>query len=137
MLAKIGTSELGILLVLLVLLLTSIFGLGIIMGSTQDGEMAGCPLTSGPASMCQMNVIEHISYWQQLFTAKVSDINSLILWLLTILFVLTFPSLYIRNKDRTPLDLSFYLYNKSKPQTHLFNYLNLLFSKGILQPKIY
>lgn len=115
----------------------SLFGIQTSMLFAYSDAMVGCPLMGESVSMCQMGVLEHIAYWQQLFTAKVNDANSLILGLLTILFVLAFPPLSIRNKDNTPFDLSFYLYTKSKPQTRLFNYLNLLFSRGILQPKIY
>lgn len=114
----------------------TLFGVGVSM-TADNGDMTGCPLMEGLASMCQMGVLEHIGYWQQLFTAKVNDANTLILWLLSILLLFAVYQLGIRNRGRVPFDSSFYLYNKSNPQVRLFNYLNLLFSRGILHPKIY
>lgn len=114
----------------------SILGIGVNM-AVYNTDMAVCPLMGELLPMCQMEMSEHIGYWQNLFTAKVNDTNTLILWLLAISLPLAIYRPDIRHRAKTPLDLSFNLYNKTNPQTHLFNYLNLLFSKGILQPKIY
>ncbi len=115
----------------------SLFGVGISMSFTHNGDMIGCPFVSGTASMCQMGVLEHIAYWQQLFIAKVNDTTILIPWLLFIPLFLAVRQLGTKNKDKTPLDLSFRLYDKSNPQIRLLNYLISAFSKGILHPKIY
>lgn len=136
MLAKTDTGKLGSFLIVLAVFLISIFGPGLIMGIAQGSEMAGCPFTGGPGSLCQMGVIEHISYWQQLFTATPS--NTIIgLAFLLLLLLLSTSLIFFQNDKSISSKPSYKLYNRDNPQITLFNYLLLLFRAGILHPKIY
>lgn len=135
MLAKIEISKLGSFLIVLSVLLISIFGPAVIMGLTQGGEMTGCPLVGGIASMCQMSVIEHISYWQQLFTATSSNTITTLAFLLFLFLLGT--NLALSQNKRISWKLFYKFYNRNNPQALLFNYLILVFSTGILHPKVY
>lgn len=78
------------------------------------------------ASICQMDAIEHITYWQGLFLA--------------ILFVFSFVAVFIF--FRTPrLEAEFLSRGPVSPDLELdiflADYLKRAFSQGILHPKIF
>lgn len=114
-------------------------GLSLSLGMQSDlhGTMPGCPFMSAQPTVCQMGVLEHITKWQQLFTAVFpeSDMRvSLVLLLLTIVIL----ALFSRGSHRAfaaralspPMP-------KIAPEAKFFNHLIVAFSEGILHPKIY
>lgn len=119
---------------LLIFVSITTFGLNASMKMHEDGSMSNCPLMIGQSSICKMPVSEHISWWQQLFTA-IPQLSSF-LFLTFVLFTgLTF--LIFQFTLAPPNALNFKVYRRSNPHIKLFNYLSLAFSKGLLHPKIY
>lgn len=96
--------------------------------------MTTCPYAMGEQSMCPMNLVDHLSYWKQTFTAdsliapKIATISlfiPLLLFVLTAISILYFPSVkHLRHLE-----------NKNKNQ-ELFNWLLRAIGK-ILQPRLY
>lgn len=102
-----------------------------------NGEMLNCPLMNGSASLCQMNVFEHISQWQKLFTVIQGE-NLFLLFLASLVFIHV-ASFVITKRARDKQKLQrlrnyFYWY---KPEIKLFDKLLAAFSQGIINPKIY
>lgn len=96
--------------------------------------MITCPYAMGEQSMCPMNLVDHLSYWKQTFTAdslsasKIATISlfvPLLLFVLTAIFILYFPSIkHLRHFE-----------NKNK-HFKLFDWLLCAIGK-ILQPRLY
>lgn len=109
----------------------SIFGLGHMSGmiESENGDMAGCIFT-GKTMLCKMNIIEHISSWQSLFTTTLQKSFITILTLPMLLMVFIFIA-----KNILPPPQKFYLIQH--PDLLLFTPLKEAFSQGILNPKIY
>lgn len=117
----------------------SILGLGHMNGmeTNKDGNMEGCIFT-GKTMLCKMDVVEHISLWQSIFTAMPQE-NLTLFALLILLAVVIFitknifaPSRLFRSETSTDR-----LYLKERPDFSFFNPLKEAFSQGILNPKIY
>lgn len=129
-----------VILALFAFVLVSFVGAGhaFAMEMNKDGSMDGCIFT-GKTMLCKMNIIEHISFWQSIFTATVPQkINTLVLLILlaglfrivsTLKRHLLLPFSY--------LTICWKLYIKQNPHLSLFNPLQEVFSQGILNPKIY
>lgn len=102
-----------------------------------ESTTGNCPFAPNhPMSICQMNPMEHIQEWQSMFTMLPVENMSLIIFALFAFLAITYlkfwnrfsapePSLYILNSS--PSLLSF----------QIFSPLKELFSKGILNPKIF
>lgn len=108
------------------------------MPMDEHGKMTNCPFTNNSASLCHMSFIQHIAQWQLLFTATHGkNWFFSILTLLAALLIITFLSLVPKARDKLlPQRFHDYLY-KHKPEVKLFNNLVLVFSQGILNPRIY
>jgi len=115
-----------------------LFGLTFSMPMNEHGQMISCPLMTGHdnGTFCPMSGNEHITAWQRLFiTPRQQDtLLSFILLLVFGVIALLFQNL---TRLRLFLYLQFKLYQKDHPDSLLFNYLQIVFSRGILQPKIY
>ena len=116
---------------LLLFVAVSILGLGMSMMTDGQGHMANCPLMVGTASLCSMNIFEHLSRWQSIFTTLVPTS-------LTLLLALSALSLIILRTGAS----SRFLFNNKRFILHQiiagsFNPLRLALSRGILHPKIY
>ncbi len=102
-----------------------------------NGKMVNCPFMNGSTSLCQMNLGEHISQWQQLFT--VTREKNLLLSLFFLLAVSLVSSFHINTRvyDRLKSQRFRNYSYQHKPEIKLFDYIVVLFSKGILNPRIY
>lgn len=111
--------------VLIAFLAVGVFGL---MAMTGHHHEPGCPFMPGEQAICQMDVFDHISAWQNAFTAIVP--------LFIILLSFAAIALYIRHKERPP-DIP--IRPRIRPDSWHANIPSLyqrLFSRGILNPKI-
>ena len=118
--------------------LTSYFGaVTTDMPMNPDGTMSGCAMP-GMATLCQMNPLEHIATWQNMFTAIPSQND--IFTLLLALFALVLGALFLRSHRSTapPKTLvpqfQFLYYKRHIP---IVSPLQEAFSNGILHPKIF
>lgn len=117
----------------------AVFGLGYMSGMTanESGDMAGCIFT-GKTMLCKMSVVEHISLWQNMFTAIPRESLTLLA-----LLVLSMAAIFVIKDVLAPLrsskdeTLEKRLYLREHPDLLLFNPLKEAFSQGILNPKIY
>ena len=120
--------------VLLLFAGVSILGVGMSMMTDAQGHMSNCPFMTGTGSICQMNVVDHLSHWQALFTA-LSPTNSSVsfILLLALAFIAFTFGLRLWRTDKTQITSVFY--RQTTPI--LFNPLRMAFAKGVLHPKIY
>lgn len=110
-------------------------GLGFSMSMDASGNMANCPWANDVSSVCPMNVNEHIANWQQLFVVNPRPHVALALLILLSAGITIFVLEKLKNFD---LFTEYYQrYKQEHPDIVLFNYLNLAFADGILQPKIF
>ena len=112
------------------------FGITMGMAPRENGAMSGCPLMSGAASLCEMNVAEHLSRWHELFAAILGRSGTLLITLL--LGLIAFP-VQLRRKDETEprLEKSGIILRRGALPPRLNDHLHRALSAGILHPKIY
>jgi small-conductance mechanosensitive channel len=117
-------------------LFIALFGVSLSMATDSQGNMTGCPWMSEVTKVCPMDVAEHIAEWQRLLTVTPQQNLSLLM-----LALMSFTAvLYILNHFIYLEYLFTHYYQRYKrehPDISLFNYLNLIFARGILQPKLY
>lgn len=112
------------------------FGLYASMMADQDGNMSDCPLMNGMSSMCRMNIMEHISQWQQMFaTAIPSGLSLAILLAMGFLSFLFLARDNLHNREQLNQKIAFTQINQNSFQ--ILSYLSFAFSRGILHAKIY
>jgi hypothetical protein len=103
-----------------------------------NGQMSSnCPFMPGMASLCQMNPLEHIAAWQNMFTAVPSQND--VLLLLASLLALALGALCITRYGTAPPKVfasqsSFVYYKRYIP---IVSPLREAFSNGILHPKLF
>ena len=124
---------------LLVFLLVSFLGVAhadMTMGP--DGQMSSgdCFMPGMTATLCQMNPLEHIATWQNMFTAVPSND---ILLLLASLLALALGALFTTHRSTAPpktlvSQISFVYYKRYIPVS---DPLQEAFSNGILHPKFF
>lgn len=121
---------------LLTFIVVGAFGLSLSMQTDEMGNMSNCPLMSSSASLCQIDVTQHISHWQQLFTATVQ--SSTLLLLIAPLAACTAFALCRHYINVDQPDVSCYRKRmRDNPQMKVLDHLLLSLSNGILQPKLY
>jgi hypothetical protein len=131
--------------VVLVLGLMAFLSLGIFgmshstMSMEPDGSMTmtNCPLMTGQAVVCNMNPLEHIAAWQNMFTTTLQQNGSDVLTLLLVALALTLiwaRSLWPRLKQDLQPRFSIIWHRKEILPPSL---LQELFSNGILNPKLF
>lgn len=118
---------------LITFLFVTLLGLNLSMQMGEDGKMSDCPFMMGQFSMCQMPAADHLSRWQQSFTA-ILQVAYYLFFL--VVFIYVFRFLIYQFTLAPPEDLAFYRYKINHPNTKLFNFLLRAFSDGIVQPKI-
>ena len=104
-----------------------------------DGQMSSgdCFMPGMTTTLCQMNPLEHIATWQNMFTAVPSQND--ILLLLASLLALALGALFITHRSTAPpktlvSQISFVYYKRYIPVS---DPLQEAFSNGILHPKIF
>ena len=117
-----------------VLAVASTFGITMSMGLGGDNKMSNCPLMDGAFSLCRMSVTDHVSRWQALFAA-VTPSHAVIFLVLLVLGSAVIAVL--RRAAPVVLLEQFIVPQKGGPDSKLFNHFVLIFSDGILHPKIY
>jgi len=128
-----------VLTILLSFLSTLFFGIfHINMDMSSEGQISQKCFMPGMSTMCQMSPIEHISAWQNMFTAIPGGINYLVVFL--ILFTLIISRLALLGRIRQlivslPSLPLLILYRKR--YFPIPSYIQEAFSSGILHPKLY
>lgn len=113
------------------------FSFGPIVGMDVDkyGQMSPCPFSMA-TSICTMTFLEHLNLWQSMFTAT-SDNNIDMLVASGLIIFAVFLTLKYLEKDRGKELLAYKLYTHEHQKSFVSNKLIELFSRGILNPKIY
>lgn len=122
-----------ILFIFLSFLVMSLFGMNLPMNQDEHGQMSNCPFMVGSFSFCQMNLINHLTTWQGLFRATSS------LYKIVLLIAITIFTLYslIEKIINSPPLVCFPFWYRLNQKNNFFNYLNYVFSQGILHSKIF
>lgn len=113
------------------------FSFGSVMGMNIDkhGQMSACPF-SVATSICTMTFSEHLNLWQSMFNATLDNNAGLLITLGLIVIAVSLTLKYLE-KDRGKELLAYKLYTYEYQKPPVFNKLIELFSRGILNPKIY
>src|SRR3989344_5765348 len=100
-----------------------------------DGTMSGC-LFSEQMEVCTMNFSEHIALWQSMVRSlpQFAQLLDLLLVVSIALVALRQGSLFVLSRRITS---RLRLYIKAHPHIRLFNFFREMFSRGILNSKIY
>lgn len=102
---------------------------------TMDMPMPGCPFMNESAVLCTMDPIQHITAWQHMFTAT-PVMGAMLLLALIIALVLARTELLSWLWKIPELDL----YRRTVTPRERYtstNYLQEIFSQGILNPKLF
>lgn len=92
----------------------------------------------GQASLCPMSVIEHISNWQQFFTAVAPTDLLGLLAVMLVAGVGLFIGMFAPHSASPPLTVvRLWLYYKQHWGIKLHNYFLHIFARGIVQPKLF
>ena len=105
------------------------------MGMDMYGGMTDCPFMSHEEVICPMNLADHIGAWKSVFTSVAPTLALLFVTAgAAVLIVSTAPNLLRRIQYASPP-----LYRWLQARTYTFSYrpLQELFSRGILNPKLY
>lgn len=98
----------------------------------QDGTMHNCPYM-GVAALCNMTPLEHLSQWQQMFSATAQQLFTLaLLSAFALLVTLFFVKDFFTSIESPPRGMSQYKYRE-----RIFDPLRLAFARGIVHPKVY
>lgn len=115
--------------------LASLFGFYAVMSGAGKSAMKNCPLMSGMASLCQMNIFEHITQWQLIFSALPTAKNALSgFFIASLLFALVFLGKRVREGHQFPFVSHDYTHDS---ELKLHNFLLIAFSRGILHSRIH
>lgn len=98
------------------------------MAQMDNGDMSACPFMGEQASFCKMTILEHIAFWQSLFALNLK-FNLLILLIIYLVIERLIPKLDFRKNY-----LSLFVQNT---YCQPLSYLVIIFSDGLLHPKIY
>ena len=105
------------------------------MSTQAETSIDECMNQSSDAS-CAMNVDDHPKGWQQVVNSLVAP-NILSFILSVILLVVFLGFAFQKRFSKEDGEVAFTLYKKAHPNIRLYHYLPQLFSRGILQPKLY
>lgn len=102
-----------------------------------SGDMGSGCLFNGETEICTMSFGDHITLWQSMIRSYLQDILFLVLFVLSVLVLfLSFGESNIFKYSKR-LNLCLKLYIKHNPQIQLFNSLREIFSRGILNPRLF
>ena len=105
------------------------------MNMNSGGQMTNCP-TMGTAAICQMNPLEHIAAWQNLFIFTPNQNNILTLLLLLLAATFWFLRMFVRYAISS-LNIFPPGRHYARASASFRTPLQELFSNGILHPKIF
>ncbi|OGZ04860.1 MAG: hypothetical protein A2845_05200 [Candidatus Lloydbacteria bacterium RIFCSPHIGHO2_01_FULL_49_22] len=119
------------------LIMLSVFflvgGWSISMGMTMqtNGTMTPCPFMDDNGASCPMSLVAHIADWQQLSTARPTDVSLAVIALVLLFFVQYFAE----RIDRPPLSLEHLRARNAR--VRFFATLFSAFSRGILHSRLF
>jgi hypothetical protein len=105
---------------------------GMMMGHG-DMEMPGCPLMGHSAALCNMNPLEHLSMWQNMFAAIPVQSAAMLLLLLLALFFLSHFNRYLWLLYPSPQPV----YISYDPEVATYDPLRRFIARGLMHPKIF
>lgn len=105
-------------------LAVGVFGM---MAMTGHHHEPGCPFMPGEQAICQMDVFDHISAWQEAFSVVVPSL---------IVLLLAAAVVFYTWQREWPPDISIRVRLRPQQQNQIANLYQELFSRGILNPKI-
>ena len=112
---------------------------GLLYGMKSKDSMSDCLFNNKVEKGCTMNFTEHVTLWQRMITSLPQQTFGLIN-ILILIVLLSITTIFWQNSTSLFLWRIFYrfrLYIKQHPQIKRFNYLIEIFSRGILNTKIY
>ena len=103
------------------------------MGMTMqtNGTMTPCPFMDDNGASCPMSLVAHIADWQQLSTARPTDVSLAVIALVLLFFVQYFAE----RIDRPPLSLEHLRARNAR--VRFFATLFSAFSRGILHSRLF
>ena len=108
-------------------------GLNFSMPYGPHSQAMVCPLMEHTTRVCPMDTAEHIAAWQRLFTTTPQDEIYLLIVLALLISYIFYRFIY----PNTLLEERYKRYKYDHPDSSLYNYFKRVFSRGILQPKLY
>lgn len=117
---------------LVALTVMSVFGLALAVMFQGDG-MSGCPFMKGKSSLCPTDLTEHISFWKGIFLALPILLSA---FFVACIFV-AFQKLYHTALHNHSPSYSIMRYEREHGFLRELHYLSILFSRGILHPKLF
>ncbi len=127
----IGTCFLTTLFVSFVSMYLHVRGIG-----NMDMPMPGCPFMNESAVLCTMDPIQHLTAWQHMFTAT-PVVEAMLLLSLIIALALARTELLSWLWKIPELELSYRRTITPDETYSSTNYLQEIFSQGILNPKLF
>lgn len=127
----IGTCFLTALFVSFVSMYLHVRGIG-----NMDMPMPGCPFMNESAVLCTMDPIQHLTAWQHMFTAT-PVVEAMLLLSLIIALALARTELLSWLWKIPELELSYRRTITPDETYSSTNYLQEIFSQGILNPKLF
>ena len=112
----------------------STLGVCFAMQMNHGNFMSPCPFMGHSAALCPMEGVNAITSWQQFFVALPATFSFI---LLIALFVSAIVVYTAHTLGESPQLRQARWYAKEHPNIPLYNFLLHLFSRGILQPKLY
>ncbi|MEK7123227.1 MAG: hypothetical protein AAB855_05235 [Patescibacteria group bacterium] len=111
----------------------ALFGVGAMLMPSEHGDMliGGCPLMGDTGSLCQKGILDHINHWNMLF-ATIG--TSLIVVFAALVAIVVIPRVVLLT---SPPHERYRRYAHGTPHVRLFQPLVLIFSSGIVQPKLF
>jgi len=108
-------------------------------GMKSDNQMnMGSCLFNGQEEICNMDFSEHISVWQSMVTSLPQNFGLLDILLLAIVLVVIIPFIHDPlSRLSEKIRFRYKLYIRQHPQISLFNFIQEIFSQGILNPKLF
>ena len=106
------------------------------MGEDGNMTMSNCPFMSGQAVVCNMDPLEHIAAWQNMFTSipQQGGLFLILMLLASLALVLLWTHLRRPSIDHTHTSTKFLVRRDYMPPA---SPLQELFSNGILNPKLF
>lgn len=118
-------------------LLMNLFGVSMLgMGMDGHGETGHCTFM-GETVICKMTIFEHVSAWQQMFTTVFQKTASTVI----IFFIISSVAFILQRYIFSIFELFSQEWQRllriQPCSPVIFTYLELIFKRGILNPKIY
>lgn len=107
------------------------------MGPDGSMTMTNCPLMTGQAVVCNMNLLQHIAAWQSMFVTTLQQNGSDLLALLLAALALTLIWTRLLRPKLQPEPALAFAVIKSREISLPSPLFQELFSSGILNPKLF